>query len=255
MPRFLTNNTGNRNEIIYYFEVIDIAKVKSYKIRKMSRNLRIIAIDGLSGSGKGTLARKTADHFGFDYLDTGKIYRAVAYDLFRHGHAADDQENALEFIRKFDFSLLDNPELKSEEMGARASLIAKDQKIRAELIATQRNFAHDAKIGAVLDGRDIATIICPDAPIKIFMIADAKIRANRRYLELQSLGKTVMEEQILQNIEDRDFQDQNRPIAPLVATKDSYIMDSSHQSIDKCLELAIRFIIKKQPSWERLITL
>ncbi len=210
---------------------------------------KIIAIDGVSASGKGTLGRKIANALDFAYLDTGKLYRAAGWYLWHNGLDAHETAKACEFIRDLDVKILQQPDLALESVAKYASILSAEPTIRHALLEFQRNFAKNSPNGAILDGRDIGTIICPDAPIKFYIIADAKIRAHRRFLELQSLQGHANEDLILADLLARDDRDMNRAIAPLKPAVDSFHLDTSQLTPDQCLELALRHVKTKQPDW------
>lgn len=186
----------------------------------------VIAIDGPAASGKGTLARKVAHALGVAYLDTGSLYRAVAWKLLAKEQPLDNIPLAVETASGLILSDLENPELKSERVGMAASAVSVIPAVREALLHFQRNFAYSGK-GAVLDGRDIGTVICPDAKIKLFITADIATRAKRRHEELLGLGQTLSYEEVLKELEARDNRDRNRTVAPLVAAADAIIIDTT----------------------------
>src|SRR5262245_43649781 len=174
----------------------------------------IIAIDGPAASGKGTLARRLAAHYGLRHLDTGVIYRAVAHALLRAGADLKDEAAAVKAARQLDPGTFGDPALKSHAVGTAASVVSAISGVREALVQFQRQFAA-APPGAVLDGGDIGTVICPDAEVKIFVVADPAVRARRRTLEARGRGEEADEAAILADIIARDERDQNRPVAPL----------------------------------------
>ena len=174
----------------------------------------IIAIDGPAASGKGTLARRLAAHYGYRHLDTGVIYRAVAHALISSQLDLQDEAAAVRAAQGLDPETFDNPALKSQLVGSAASIVSAIPKVRAALVEFQRQFAVKPP-GAVLDGRDIGTVICPNAEVKIFVVADPRIRAHRRTLEALARGEAADEASILADILARDERDQNRAVAPL----------------------------------------
>ena len=201
----------------------------------------IIAIDGPAASGKGTIARQVAAHFGVPYLDTGKLYRAVAFYMHGQGlspEVAEDLAELVRFSRRIDPQVLDNQELLSEEIGKLASIVSARPEIRTALHGFQRDFAHSGK-GAVLDGRDIGTVICPEAEFKFFITADAKTRAARRFKELQSLGKPVIEAEILKDLEERDARDAKRDVAPLIPARDAVLIDTTAMDIAAAVQAVL----------------
>jgi cytidylate kinase len=201
----------------------------------------IIAIDGPAASGKGTLAKRLAAHYGYRHLDTGAIYRAVAYALISRGADLADEAAAVRAARGLDPQTFDNPELKSHQVGTAASVVSAYPEVREVLLNFQRQFAAHPP-GAVLDGRDIGTVICPNADVKIFVVADPGVRARRRTLEAQARGETADEAAILADILARDDRDRNRAVAPLQPAADAYLLDNSHLDIDGGVRAAIDII-------------
>jgi len=201
----------------------------------------IIAIDGPAASGKGTIAKLVAAHYGLAHLDTGSLYRAVARDTLAIGGDPADPSAALASARGLDPSTLDDPELRAPGVGEAASIVAKHPEVRDELLAYQRNFAR-AKSGAVLDGRDIGTVICPDADVKLFVTATAGERARRRYFELRQAGVAISEADVVVDIRRRDERDENRAAAPLRRAADAYLLDTTNLAIDAAFKAAIDLI-------------
>jgi cytidylate kinase len=198
-----------------------------------------IAIDGTFSSGKGTLSRRIAAHYGLACLDTGKLYRAVARDVLAAGVSLADGEQAAVIAAQIDPSTLGDLYLKSGEIGAAASKVSVHPPVRAALLAFQRDFA--AK-GAVLDGRDIGTVICPDADAKLFVNADPNVRAERRYQELLGYGEDVTLAGVLADLTERDHRDMNRATAPLKPAVDAHLLDTTDLSIERAVSTAIRMI-------------
>ncbi len=194
----------------------------------------IIAIDGPSASGKGTLAKMLAAHFNLPYLNTGALYRLLALRVIEQKI---DQENVEELVKNISEKDLENEKLFSEDVGAVASAIAKNPKIRAALFDFQRNFAQSKK-GAVLDGRDTTTVICPDADYKFFVTADVEIRAKRRFNQL----KTTAYEEILAQLKKRDENDLNRQDAPLKIASDAHIINNENLSIEEGFQKILKII-------------
>jgi len=201
----------------------------------------IIAIDGPAASGKGTLAKRLAQHYGLRHLDTGVIYRAVAKALLDAGAELTDEARAVTVAMELDPKKFGDPALKSQKVGDAASVVSAIPEVREALVNFQRQFAAHPP-GAVLDGRDIGTVICPDADVKIFVVADPKIRAYRRTLEARSRGEDADEAVILADIVKRDERDQNRATAPLKAAADAYLLDNSHLDIEGGVRAAIDII-------------
>jgi CMP/dCMP kinase len=201
----------------------------------------IIAIDGPAASGKGTLAKRLAAHYGLRHLDTGVIYRAVAHALLRAGADLKDEAAAVKVARELDPGTFEDPALKSHAVGTAASVVSAIPPVREALLEFQRQFASRPP-GAVLDGRDIGTVICPDADVKIFVIADAKVRARRRTLEQRGRGEQADEAEILADIIARDDRDQNRAVAPLKPAKDAYLLANSNLDIEGGVRAAIDIV-------------
>lgn len=198
-----------------------------------------IAIDGTFSSGKGTLSKRIAAHYGIACLDTGKLYRAVARDVLAAGGSVDDADYAAKVASRIDAATLSDPALKSGAMGAAASKVSVHPPVRAALFNFQRDFA--AK-GAVLDGRDIGTVICPDADAKLFVDADPEVRAQRRYQELLGYGEDVTLAGVLSDLRERDHRDMNRATAPLKPAVDAHLLDTTDLSIDGAVRAAITMI-------------
>lgn len=201
----------------------------------------IVAIDGEAASGKGTIARRIAGRFGLAYMDTGTLYRAVARDLLAADLSLDDDVQAVAFAERLDVATLDDPALRQRGVGEAASIVAAISSVRAALLARQRTFARQQP-GAVLDGRDIGTVVCPDADVKIFVVADSTVRARRRYLELKSRGEPVSELEVLENIRSRDARDRNRPDSPMVPADDAMLLNTTNLDIDAAVAEAVRMV-------------
>jgi CMP/dCMP kinase len=201
----------------------------------------IIAIDGPAASGKGTLAKRLAAHFGLRHLDTGLLYRAVAKTLMDAGVALDDEARAVAAAKDLDAARLDEVTLKARGMAEPASIVSAMPSVRAALIDLQRAFAATAP-GAVLDGRDIGTVICPQADVKIFVDAVPEVRARRRVAALAADGVTVNEADVLADILRRDERDMKRTIAPLKPAADAHLLDTTHLDIDAAVRAAIDIV-------------
>jgi cytidylate kinase len=201
----------------------------------------IIAIDGPAASGKGTLGKRLAAHFGLRHLDTGLLYRAVAKALLDAGHRLDDQGRAVAAARALDPAGFDESVLKGHAIGEAASIVSAIPEVRAALIAFQRDFAAGAP-GAVLDGRDIGTVICPNADVKIFVVAAPEVRARRRTAELRAAGQGADEAAILDDIKRRDERDRSRAVAPLKAAADAIELDTSNLDVEAAVEAAIGIV-------------
>ena len=205
----------------------------------------VIAVDGPAASGKGTIARGLAGHFGLPHLDTGKLYRAVALSLLRWGGDPDSEFAALRACDEV-AGLLDDPELKSEMVGGIASRISAYPLVRAALLERQRDFAAQPG-GAVLDGRDIGSVIAPDAPAKLFVTASPEERARRRHAELNGAGLPVHLDDVLIDIRARDERDSNRSAAPLVRAADAMLLDTTMLGPAEALAEAVRLVEEKVP--------
>jgi len=201
----------------------------------------IIAIDGPAASGKGTLARRLAAHYGLRHLDTGVIYRAVAHALISAGADLKDEGAAVQAAMAIDPETLENPALKSDKVGTAASVVSAIPRVRQALVEFQRQIAAKPP-GAVLDGRDIGTVICPEAEVKIFVVADPRVRARRRTMEAKARGEEADEAAVLADILQRDERDKNRPIAPLKPAPDAYLLDNSQLDIEGGVRAAIDII-------------
>lgn len=213
----------------------------------------IIAIDGPSGVGKGSLMERLAEHFDYDTLDTGSIYRAVTLMMLDAGYAMDDTEHAVEFARSLGDHIQDlatDSRLRSPEVNANVSLIAKNPEVRTALFDFQVDFAHNyaarGKKGVILDGRDIGTVIAPDASVKIFITASAEERAKRRLLQNQELGIAADYEAILANIKERDLIDSTREVAATRAADDAFILDTSNIDLDEVFEIVLKYIDERR---------
>jgi cytidylate kinase len=201
----------------------------------------IIAIDGPAASGKGTLGKRLAHHYGYRHLDTGVIYRAVAYELMQSGVDLRNEAAAVAAALELDPEKFGNPALKTQKVGEGASVVSAIPGVREVLVNFQRQFAVDPP-GAVLDGRDIGTVICPHADVKIFVVADPKVRARRRTMEAKARGEDADEAAVLADILQRDERDKNRPIAPLKPAPDAYLLDNSQLDIEGGVRAAIDII-------------
>jgi cytidylate kinase len=201
----------------------------------------IIAIDGPAASGKGTLGKRLAVHYGLRHLDTGLIYRAVAHALRVAGHRLDDLEQAAKAARALDPSQFDEGALKTQEIGEAASVVSALPPVRAALLDFQRDFGRTPP-GAVLDGRDIGTVIFPDADVKVFVNATPQVRASRRAAELARAGQRVSEADVLADILRRDERDIARAIAPLKPAPDAHLLDTTHLDIDAAFRAAIDIV-------------
>lgn len=198
----------------------------------------IIAVDGPTASGKGTIAKALAAHFGLPHLDTGLLYRAVGRQCAVNGGDHGNPADALAACA-FPDSLLDDPELRSEASGGLASRVSVHPEVRRALYERQRAFAMQPG-GAVLDGRDIGTVIAPEAEVKLFVVASVPARAERRFREMQALGRAVSLAEIAADLEARDLRDRTRAEAPLVAASDAVLLDTSDLGKEAAIAKAIR---------------
>jgi cytidylate kinase len=201
----------------------------------------IIAIDGPAASGKGTLGKRLAAHYGLRHLDTGLNYRAVTKALVDAGDRLDDVDRAVAAAKRLDPDGFDEKALKSHAIGEAASIVSALPEVRAALLAFQRDFGR-APPGAVLDGRDIGTVIFPDAEVKIYVDASPEVRARRRAAEIAGAGGSVSEAEVLADIRRRDERDTRRAAAPLRAAPDAHLLDTSHLDIDAAFRAAIDIV-------------
>ena len=201
----------------------------------------LIAVDGPAASGKGTIAARLADHFDLPYLDTGLLYRAVGLAVLRAGGDLDDADQAAQAARALDLSALDNPDLTSRAAGDAASRVGFHPAVRAALRALQTDFAARPG-GAVLDGRDIGTVIAPDADVKLYVTAAAEVRAERRFRQLHARGEDVTYDAILDDIRKRDARDAGRETAPMTAAADAVLLDTSLMDIEAAFDAARRIV-------------
>ncbi len=219
----------------------------------MTRAPKIIAIDGPAAAGKGTLARRLADHFHLELLDTGLLYRAVARKVLDNGiEVGEDpgvyEENAGQAARDLIAAELKVDGLRTDETAQAASKVSAIPAVRKALLDFQRTFAntppHQAP-GAVLDGRDIGTVVCPDADIKIFITASTEVRAERRHKELQERGEVSIYARVLQDMKERDARDTGRNVSPLAAAEDAFQIDTSDLDAEQVFAAALEFISSK----------
>ena len=201
----------------------------------------IIAIDGPAASGKGTLGKRLAAHYGLRHLDTGLIYRAVAKSLLDAGRRPDDAAAAVAAAQALDPARFDELELKTHAVGEAASVVSAIPEVRAALIAFQRDFAAQPP-GAVLDGRDIGTVICPSADVKIYVTTTPEARARRRVAEYKAQGRDIEEAVVLADVLKRDERDSKRAAAPLKQATDAHLLDTTHLAIDPAIRAAIDIV-------------
>ncbi|KWV96241.1 d(CMP) kinase [Erythrobacter sp. AP23] len=200
----------------------------------------IIAVDGPTASGKGTIAKALAAHFGLPHLDTGLLYRAVGRQVSLNGGNPDDAEDALA-ATGFADSLLDDPQLRDEETGGLASRVSVHQAVRQALFERQRAFATQDG-GAILDGRDIGTVIAPEAEAKLFITASVEARAQRRFVEMRERGAGVTLLEIQDDLRRRDERDRNRAVAPLIPAENAMVIDTSALGKDEAIAAAIEAV-------------
>lgn len=203
----------------------------------------VIAIDGPAASGKGTLARRLAAHYGLRHLDTGLTYRAVAAELLRRGHSVDDEQAALDCAATIDLTALDREYLSQHEIGEAASRVAVMPALRRAVVEIQRAFAEEPP-GAVLDGRDIGTVVCPDAAVKLYVSASAEERARRRTEEIRSRGGTADYDAVLDDLRRRDERDLNRAESPLRVADDAIVLDTTDIGIEAAFQAAREIVDK-----------
>ncbi len=204
----------------------------------------IIAVDGTAASGKGTLAKKLAAHYGFHYLDSGALYRLVALGVAEAGGDPNCEADALAVARALDPARANDPAIRTAAMGIGASIVSAHPAVRAALLDFQRAFARQAP-GAVIDGRDIGTVICPAATAKLFVDAVPAVRAHRRWLELKSKGRPPAEAEVLADILARDERDRSRTVSPLVPAADAALLDTSQMGIDAAFAAALALVSPK----------
>lgn len=207
----------------------------------------ILAVDGTAASGKGTLARRLAAHYGLAYLDTGTLYRAVGAHLLAHGASPSDTAKAVAAAEALDLEAIDENAIRTAAAGEAASVVAAIPEVRAALLQRQRDFAAhppEGMRGAVLDGRDIGTVVCPEADAKLYVEAIPRVRAHRRWLELKQHDPHLREEDVLADIEKRDARDRDRKDAPMRAADDAYLLDTSNLSIEEAFNAAVAIVEK-----------
>lgn len=210
----------------------------------------IIAIDGPAASGKGSLAKRLAEYFDYDFLDTGALYRRVALKVIQKNVDPSDIEGVIACATELEQELsktYDDSALRNDEVGSMASVVAQIQQVRYQLLDFQRNFAQNAKKGAVLDGRDIGTVICPDADIKLFITASVEKRVMRRHKELHSRGIEVTKPQVLAEMQERDKRDSVRLDEHLNPDNNAIVIDTSNMSPDEVFEESLKIIMAHKP--------
>lgn len=206
----------------------------------------IIAVDGPSAAGKGTVARAIARRLGYHFLDTGSLYRMVGLAMLKAGKSGDDEVSATAFAKALDPASVAEEDLRSENVAAMASKVAALPAVRQALLDYQRQFAK-RQPGAVLDGRDIGTVVCPDADLKLFITASTDVRAKRRFEELKSLGQKVDYESVLEEVMARDERDASRTTAPTRPADDAILIDTSDLTRDEVLKAVLDVIKDHAP--------
>ena len=204
----------------------------------------IVAVDGPAAAGKGELTRRLARHFDLARLDTGLLYRAVGWAVLQAKQDPADENAAVAAAKALQAADLENPNLRSEAAGGAASKVAAIPEVRANLLKFQKEFA-SKEAGAVLDGRDIGTVICPNAPVKLFVTANPEARAERRYQELRARGADTIKPRVLAEMAERDRRDSERAAAPLRAAPDAWLLDTSDMDADAAFAAALAFIERK----------
>lgn len=201
----------------------------------------IIAIDGTLASGKGVIGRRLAEFYGISHLDTGALYRAVGFEAIRHGIEFTNVSRLAHIASEVSLSNFSDECLRTSEVALAASKVATIPKVRVALLDFQRNFAKQAA-GAILDGRDIGTVVCPDADVKLWVQATIEVRAKRRWQEFKSQGRKVTLSDTLAELKERDARDRSRGIAPMIRAPDSYLIDTSKKTINEAVETAREYI-------------
>ncbi len=206
----------------------------------------IIAVDGSAASGKGTLSKRLADHFDLAHLDTGSLYRALALQLLNAGENSNnfDKNHIIAESKRLNLELCNTPEIRTDRVAVVASRVAALSEVRDNLLELQRNFANNPPqgYGAVLDGRDIGSVVLPETPIKLFIDARLEVRANRRFKELLHTGQSAMFRDVLEHMRERDQRDRNRPVAPLRAAQGAKIIDTSDMDADQVFTVALAHV-------------
>jgi CMP/dCMP kinase len=208
----------------------------------------VIAVDGTAASGKGTLAKKLAQHYGFAHLDSGALYRLAAFSVLEARGDPKSEADALRGAQTMDFNLAGDPRIRTDIVGQAASYVAAIPAVRAALLDFQRNFLEHPPgggPGAVMDGRDIGTVICPTATAKLYVDARPEVRARRRWAELKAMGIRRGEEDLLKELNARDAADKSRPISPLIQAPDAALLDTSDLGIDAAFAAALALVSAK----------
>ena len=214
----------------------------------MSQSSIVIAVDGTAASGKGTLAKKLAQHYGFPHLDSGALYRLAAFSVLEAKGDPKNETDALRGAQTIDFNIAGDPRIRTDIVGQAASFVAAIPAVRAALLDFQRNFLSHPPgngPGAVMDGRDIGTVICPTAIAKLYVDARPEVRARRRWAELKAMGIRRGEEDLLKELNARDAADKSRPISPLIQAPDAALLDTSDLGIDAAFAAALALVSAK----------
>lgn len=201
----------------------------------------VIAVDGTAASGKGTLARKLAKYFGFAHLDSGSLYRLTAFGVISAKGDPSNESDALAAARAINPADADMPDIRTQAVGEAASIVAAIPAVRTALLDFQRAFARKPP-GAVIDGRDVGTVVCPNAPAKLFIDASPEARAHRRWLELAGKGEKIAEAAVLAELVARDERDRNRSVAPLKPADDADLLDTTHLGIEPAFAAALALV-------------
>ena len=216
------------------------------------QSLLVVAVDGPSAAGKGTLGRGIARHFGLAFLDTGLLYRATAARLLRAGQDPNDPQAAEESAKALQFAEVDSPALRDDAVAQAASKVAAISPVREALLGLQRQFAANPPPGprgevrgAVLDGRDIGTVVCPGATAKLFVTASLEARACRRHQELLARTGESIYARVLQDMKERDARDSSRPVAPLTPAPDAMVLDTTALDAEAALAVAVNFVSRR----------
>ena len=215
----------------------------------------IVAVDGTAASGKGTLVAKLANHFNLASLDTGLLYRSVALSMIEAGDNLKDQEKAAKHATSIDYRLIDSPRLRNSDVGVASSKIAAMEAVRLKLLDFQRKFAKNppnGKSGTILDGRDITTVVCPDADFKIFVTANIEIRAKRRWKQLIESDEPAIYARVLEDLSERDTRDSTRQNAPLLKDSDAISIDTSYLNAEQTFETARNYIASRDFNRQRV---
>jgi len=256
LTSILSAQAGRGSEPNPSFCVSGERKGPALKEWKGKGRLFVVAVDGPAASGKGTLARRLAERFGLAVLDTGSLYRATARLVLDENGDPADPATAEAAAKHVDLRLLDDPRLRADSVARAASVVAAIPEVRRELLEAQRNFAAHPPAparGAVLDGRDIGTVVCPQADVKLFITAKLEARAARRVKELREQGAPAIYENVLQDLNERDARDSGRGAAPLKAADDAHVIDTTMLDADEVFERVCRLVAHalEEKEWQQ----